>query len=101
MSAATGDPGHAVGLIDGAREVLRDVDRGLATVERDIVVVERVGTLVLVAGAVLGGLVLVGVALAVIRRRSPVAVPATGGPPGPAGPAPADASDPAAPSPGP
>jgi hypothetical protein len=56
MSRSAARPGHGDGLLDEAIELLQDVERGLATVQRDEVVVERVGAIVLLAGAVaLGG----------------------------------------------
>jgi hypothetical protein len=80
MSGSATLPGHRDGLLDEAIEVLQDVERGLATVQRDEVVVERVGAIVLLAGAVaLGGAVAIGVALVLIRRRRSQPAPSEAG----------------------
>jgi hypothetical protein len=62
--------GQAGGHLAEAREFVEGIERGLATLERDEVIVERVGAVVLFSVLVLlGGAAAVAVALFLVRRR--------------------------------
>ena len=72
MTGGAAHPVRGGGLLEETFEILQEVEHGLATFQRDEVIVERVGTLTLIAGAVaLGGALAIGVALSIaIHRRS-------------------------------
>jgi hypothetical protein len=62
-----------VGLLEESIDVLQEVEQGLAALQRDEVVVKRVGTIIVLIGILaLGGMVAIGAGLAIIRRRQHV-----------------------------
>ena len=64
--------GHREGPGEVALEVLDDIEHGLAKVQRDEVVIERVGTLALMTAVIgLGAVAALAIALAVLRRWLP------------------------------
>ncbi len=69
MRVASEEYGHREGPGEVALEVLDDIERGLSRVQRDEVVIERVGLMALMAGLVgLGVVAALVIALALLRR---------------------------------
>lgn len=70
MIGSAAPAGNRVGLLEESINVLQEAEQGLATLQRDEAVVKRVGTIILLAGALaLGGMVVIGAGLAIIRHR--------------------------------
>lgn len=69
MSAASNGADRARGPLGAALEVIDEVDRGLAIVQKDEVIVERVGVMALCVGALaLGAVAMIAVAILLVRR---------------------------------